>query len=246
MKLPQTWSEFGFAVEFTGDQSPTLRLQDGESMHHSGGAAAETELIYGRVIQQVYAKILKPHFTSVGLGLGYVELIVARESLRNQNLSFSMESFEIVPELRELFLTWLRDETLGAEIQSTYDLVLKFVLKDSTLPAADLKRLLIEKHLANEFRIAGALTPQTNLTSPSHALIFDAFSAKTNPDLWSDDFLVNFFKSAMAPDALISTYACRANLKAALRAANFEVHIREGFQGKRNSTLGFRGILGVE
>ena len=115
MNTPQTWSAIGFEVEITGDGSPTLRLMPGECMHHSGGAAEETELIYGRVIRKSFEVIPKPHFLSVGLGLGYVEMTIAREALLKQNFNFTLESFELVPELRDYLKQWL----IEGEVNST-------------------------------------------------------------------------------------------------------------------------------
>ena len=86
MKL---WRDIGFEIEITGDGSPSLRLLEsvdpakdkGESMHHSGGACAETLLIYGQPIALTLQKVEKAHFLIVGLGLGYIELTIAREAL---------------------------------------------------------------------------------------------------------------------------------------------------------------------
>jgi tRNA U34 5-methylaminomethyl-2-thiouridine-forming methyltransferase MnmC len=77
----------------------------------------------------------------------------------------------------------------------------------------------------------------------THCLLFDAFSAKTSPDLWTEEFLVEFFNKATAGDALISTYASRTALKNALKRAGFLVEVREGFKGKRNSTLASKGLF---
>lgn len=243
MRMPTAWSEIGFEVEITGDGSPSLRMHQGESMHHSGGAAAETELIYGKVIRNCFSRILEPHFLSVGLGLGYVELVVAREALLGNNLSFTLESYEIIPELKSFFVKWLRNEPLPEEICRTYDDVSGYILKNTGLDIKDLKTLLVKKYDSEEWLLHGALGPAFLVQRRAHALLFDAFSSKTNPELWGEDFLTDFFDRGMSADSLVSTYACRGSLKRALARALFKVEIREGFQGKRNSTLGYRGLF---
>ena len=252
MKLPETWSEIGFEVEITGDGSPSLRLlqaiddktEKGESMHHSGGAAEETELIYGRVIHECFNHTPEPHFLSVGLGLGYVELTIAREALLKRNLNFSIESFELVPELKFLFQAWLKGESLSSEIQNVYDLMAQSVLKTHFLELKNLKSLLNEKQAQQRWRLQGPLLAQSPFLSLAHGILFDAFSSKTSPDLWTEEFLVDFFTRASANDSVISTYACRGTLKRALKQSAFAVQIREGFKGKRNSTLAWRlGVL---
>lgn len=250
-EAPKTWAGIGFEVEVTGDGSPSLRLllrkdQEGlrgESMHHSGGAAEETELIYGRVIRRCFEHLPSPHFMSVGLGLGYIELCVAREALLNASTSFTLASFELVPELKDYFLRWLKGDLLSAEISGTYDQVLQFVLKEAPHLAAEVKALLCQKQEQGSWRLYGALEEETVFEHKAHGVLFDAFSAKTTPALWTEEFLTSFFKRATATDAMLSTYASRTSLKKALKAAGFTVEIREGFKGKRNSTLGTKGVF---
>ena len=251
MNTPQTWFELGFEVEITGDGSPSLRLlqgptpdrEKGESMHHSGGAAEETQLIYSQVIHHCFEQIPSPHFISVGLGLGYVELSIARESMTIGSAEFTLESFELIPELREYFQQWLRDAALPADIQAVYDQVLKYVLKDSTVNAEKLKKLLCEKLENQSVILREALTEICEFQQKAQCLLFDAFSAKTSPALWDEAFLVEFFNKSMAQDSLVSTYASRTSLKRALQATGFLVEVREGFKGKRHSTLARRGLF---
>lgn len=247
MNTPQSWHEIGFEVEITGDGSPSLRLcqgQDkGEAMHHSGGAAEETELIYGRIIHRCFESIDRPHFISVGLGLGYVELTVAREALLKNNSSFSMDSFELVPELRESFKSWLKGERLSEEVGDVYTQVLKYILKETSLSPEDVKKFLYGKYQSQHWALQGPLDHKSTFISKAHGVLFDAFSAKTTPELWSEEFLVDFFKKTTAENSLVSTYASRATLKRALKAADFLVETREGFKGKRNSTLGLKGLF---
>lgn len=251
-KTQQRWSNIGFEVEITGDGSPSLRLlkpvfldaEKGESMHHSGGAAAETELIYGQVLKRCFQEILAPHFLSVGLGLGYVELVTAREALLKKNFQFSMESFELVPELKQWFISWLQGQSLSTEVQDVYDSVLKFVLQSTPeVKPLELKALLCEKLENKDWNLQGPLTGAFQLLAPSHGLLFDAFSAKTTPEIWTEDFLVDFFTQATAADAMVATYACRGSLKRALMRAGFEIEVRPGFQGKRNSTRAYKGVF---
>ncbi|RYZ67769.1 MAG: hypothetical protein EOP09_10490 [Proteobacteria bacterium] len=54
---------------------------------------------------------------------------------------------------------------------------------------------------------------------------------------------MQFFTNAVAPDGMVSTYACRMSLKRALERCNFAIRVRAGFKSKRNSTLGVRGVF---
>ncbi|UXR63552.1 MnmC family methyltransferase [Bdellovibrio bacteriovorus] len=250
----KSWVDIGFEIEITGDQSPSLRLLEsidgatdrGESMHHSGGACAETLMIYGEPIGKVFQKIQKPHFLVVGLGLGYIELVIAREALlaeKDPQDVGLITSYESVPELREFFFHWLEDrkDLLHEEVWNTYDLVLEHVLRGTELSPGKLK-FFLRQHFKNVSDIHAALNADVVLPSRYHCILYDAFSSKTSPHLWEEEFLNYILKTGTFANSLLSTYACKGTLKRALKQQGFEVILREGFQGKRNSTLGLKNL----
>lgn len=248
----KSWSDIGFEIEITGDQSPSLRLLSsvdptkyrGESMHHSGGACAETLLIYGKPIRQVLEEVENPHFLIVGLGLGYIELVIAREALllgKNSAQVGLITSYESVSELKEFFFKWLHDkkEELLDEVWNIYESVISNLIRETSLQSEDLKSFL-RSHFKNLSDIQSALDVDVKLPSRYHCILYDAFSSKTSPFLWEEEFLVHLLHEGSAYSCILSTYACKGSLKRALRNEGFEVVVREGFQGKRNSTLGIR------
>lgn len=250
----KTWNDIGFEIEITGDGSPSLRLlqsvdvtkEKGESMHHSGGACSETLMIYGEPIGRVFEKVQKPHFLVVGLGLGYIEMVIAREALK-RGKSFSdvglITSYESVPELREFFFQWLhgREDLLNPEVVATYESVLNHVLGGTSLTGSDVKHFL-KQHFKTLPDISGPLSSDVQLVSKYHCVLYDAFSSKTSPHLWEEDFLNHLLQTGTNSQSLLTTYACKGSLKRALKSQGFEIVLREGFQGKRNSTLGLRNI----
>lgn len=250
MNTPQSWSDIGFEVEITEDGSPSLRqlsertdATPGESMHHSGGAAAETELIYGRPIAECFQHISAPHFISVGLGLGYVEFVIAREALLAKSFEVSLESWESVQGLKDFLLAWLNNEPQPQEIKKVYDEVARFVLNGQPISIPELKAFLLQRLQAQSWTLQGALASEAQITRKAHGILFDAFSAKTTPELWTEEFLIRFFQQALQADSFFSTYASRTSLKKALKECSILFVVREGFKGKRNSTLAFQGRL---
>lgn len=248
----KSWQDIGFEIEITGDESPSLRLLSsvdpskyrGESMHHSGGACAETNLIYGEPIRTVLKETQQPRFLVVGLGLGYIELSIAREALlaglKPEAVSL-ITSYESVPELREFFFLWIHNQgPLHPEVQKTYDDVLRFLLVGTDLTEVAVKNFLAE-HFKTVSDLSGALHADISFSSQYECILYDAFSSKTSPFLWEEDFLNRMLAQTAAEKCLFSTYACRGSLKRSLKNLNFDVVVREGFQGKRNSTLGVRG-----
>ncbi len=236
----QRWEDIGFRIEITQDQSPSLRMlqsvtdkyQDGEAMHHSGGAAAETDLIYGTCIREVLQAIPQPHFVIVGLGLGYIEMFIAKEALLHKASVGEIQSFESVPELRDFFWRWIHDLDLAPELQKVYDEVLHYVLNGAPVSREAVKAFL-QVQFPRRDSFLGSLTTETTFKVKSHGLLYDAFSSKTTPTLWEEDFLMNFLQTAASDKAWLATYACKGSLKRALRRSGFQLDVLLGFQNKR-------------
>lgn len=249
MQKESTWKDYNWLPETTADGSPTLRFsEEGERMHHSGGAASETEMIYRPVIDILRQQNQPLRFVSVGLGLGYVETLLAREFLVHGFALQSIESFEVQPELREFWKKWIFQEPLPETIQHTYQTVAQAVLAQqagSKISVVDLQ-IRLQKWiqagiLQLKFSFDGDFI-KTTAKNSIHGFFYDAFSRKTNQQLWEEEFLKNLFAETASENCVVSTYACLGPLKRALIEKNFSVLRRKGFQGKRNSTLAARGV----
>ncbi len=220
-----------FSVILTGDGSPSLR-GDSEPMHHLGGAYSETQYIYGEALRRLllWSELKKWRVLVVGLGLGYIELMAMAEALKNDK-PVQILSYEVMPELVEAFLGWLQ----GKESEPVYDRLYEFYLKD--YPGLNLKAALLTAYESGLWQIRGALNPESLPNEPYQCLLFDAFSGKSTPDLWTEDFLKQFLKQTVCDQAIFSTYACTGTLRRTLQEAHFKVEKRVGFLGKRNSTI---------
>ncbi len=249
------WKEIGFSVEETQDGSPTLRLlpasqspeERPESMHHSGGAYSESVYIYGEIINDAMKKLSSQKeplsILSLGLGLGYNELLVASLSIQNGiEKNFRLQSYEIVPELISSFLAFCHGEILAPEVMQTYQKMMAFYEKNFRLSTAEILKALIQAWDDGRWEIDKDFSVISEKES-CHVLLYDAFSGKTNQNLWTEEFLTQKLMMCSAPDALFGTYACRASLKQALKNCNYEIHVRDGFLGKRNSTQARRGLF---
>lgn len=251
----KNWNDIGFTIEMTKDGSPSLRLlkslnpefEQGEAMHHSGGAVSETQLIYGQIIQLTFEKILneKPRFLIVGLGLGYIELFVAAYSWIYGKKIGKLTSYESVPELAASFIQWIQDDPEQAEIiRNTYNQVWESIQTQlpKLTPLAEVKATL-KTAFMDEGAICGAIDPETVFTENAHCILYDAFSSKTSPHLWEEAFLSRFLEQAALQNCIFGTYSAKGTLKRALRASGFQLEKRDGFKSKRGSTRAFRGTF---
>ena len=228
-----------YELVLTEDGSPTFRdlgSETQETMHHRGGAYSETQLIYGNPLRACLQAGLSSA-VSVGLGLGYNEILVATEALKNQIpvAEFRLLSFESEKPLRDSFVGWV-----GGQKNSVYDQIAGLFEYDISKiqnwlhEALEQKTWILEESLNAE-----------RLSQPSEqyaCLFYDAFSSKTSPDLWSEEFLNLFFAKFCAPTSVVSTYACTGALKRSLKEQNFELLLKPGFNGKRLRTTGIRGF----
>ncbi len=238
------WQSHGYNLLKTEDQSPSLqstRSEASESMHHRGGAFTETQLIYGEPLRQTLNQKGR-RVLSVGLGLGYNEILVAYEALKNKisPFEFQLLSFESENFLSESFLDWCSSRSSA----SIYNEIFHFFSGTQSgrpeIANSEVRTWLRNAFESGHWKLEKALTADQFFLQSYDCIFYDAFSSKTSPQLWEQEFLTKFLQKAASKNCQFTTYACTGGLKRALKAAGFEVILREGFQSKRNSTLGLR------
>jgi tRNA U34 5-methylaminomethyl-2-thiouridine-forming methyltransferase MnmC len=235
-----------YTFQATEDGSFTLRLivadDATEAMHSMRGAFSETSYIYGEAMRTALSSGSQFNVLSMGLGLGYVEILAAGLWLAaNTKAPLAGESFEIVEDLRDYFLGWLTGDDCPGDFAKVYDDILKRTAKETGAVASEIKVALAKAVDNGNWKIRAALEPSTQFSRHFSVVCFDAFSSKSTPDLWTEDFLNAFLEKACADSCVLSTYACTGSLKRALRHQGFAVTIREGFSSKRDSTFARRG-----
>jgi hypothetical protein len=172
----------------------------------------------------------------VGLGLGYIEMAWAQAVLTQERRGASFDSFEVVDELKIYFTNWA--EGLEAN-SSVYDLVATKL--NPEIKISDVQKT-IQLHLAGDSFIYGDL--QKNLNQQKWNIIcYDAFSQKTSHPLWQKEFLQSFIQNHADEDCVFTTYACTGVLRKVLIENGFHFIKRQGFGGKRESSLAYRGVF---
>jgi hypothetical protein len=231
-------------VYWTADGSPTLivKTEDGyqEKMHHSGGAWTETLYIYHPVLKAV-SGLSEAHLLSLGLGLGYNELMsCAHELTQKGNTRFILHSFELLDELREDFSIFLREGSspLYGEF---YRKILSLIAEEFHLEPESLRTFAAKKLKEESLLLLGPFPESLPKDFRYHGFFYDAFSNKMDPHLWTEEFLQTTLDRISANDCILSTYAATGALKRSLRALGFTKILRPGFAGKRDSSLYVRG-----
>lgn len=236
------FQEIGFEIEKTKDESPTLRLingteRGGESMHHTGGALSETCLIYGQALTHGFKLNPNPIIISLGLGLGYVEVLAAAHSLLHNSSSFEILSYESVPGLRKLFQDFYLEEKKSA----TYQWILEGMARLYELDPLKLRHQIRNALQENRLKLCGDFTRERENLKSFDVFCYDAYSKKTSPELWDEISMSELFSRGSAKSC-VSSYASNGVLKRALAQAGYQVEVLEGFQGKRNRTWAYRSL----
>lgn len=230
-----------FEIITTADGSPTARFGDNETMHSLRGAFSETVYIYGTALQRASLALsgATPRTLSLGLGLGYVEMLASAYAAKNDQTPKG-ESFELVDELTDSFQAWVFQKAEKLVPHSLYDDVVKRTSESAGVSVDAIRKGLMTSLENGDWILRPAMTLETVFSQKFSCVAFDAFSSKSTPELWSREFLDRFLKTACEKTCVLSTYACTGHLKRALVDAGFTLEIREGYASKRDSTLAHR------
>ena len=244
---------FTYEIVITGDSSPSLVMTDltalemhqAETMHSRHGALTESLYIYFENMNCAFEKKWPLRVLSVGLGLGYNEALLAALALQ-KGLSareVSLCSYEKVDEIRNQYLAWLTNSSAIPFWSTAFSHVTSVIETHFHLPEDSLRSFLKELFHAEQFIIKSDLLTEdwAHFSKPFSSILFDAFSKKSTPDLWDENFLNLFLAKAAGPQCLLSTYAATGALNRSLRKNGFQLVERKGFVHKRESTWALRG-----
>ncbi len=243
----------------TEDGSPTLRDwgkdggNTGESMHHSAGAFSESLYVYLPALQRFRSLNLTatPSVCVVGLGLGYLELLIAAYFLsKNQNTPprLRLTSHESRGDLRRAFLEWVLDRQPKAKptpsvlsnAGEAYEHIQKKMAQHFQLEPNTLRLALKQWSEQGRWELRAALNSTNMRPERHHVILFDAYSSASSPTLWKRSFFDALLAQQAAETCVFATYASRTILKHSLRTHGFCLEKRKGFQGKRECTLAIR------
>lgn len=232
----------------TRDASTSISIQDPNSafatelMHSVQGAFSETVYLYEPVIEYALKNHINPHFLSIGLGAGYIEVMICAYIMKNAPHlipNLKVYSFEKEPELRDFFQSYFADKEIPPLFYACYTDVLQLNAQKYNLDAHTLKKQMHQLLEEQKIQMESEFSLTTTLPTPVAGVFFDAFSANTSPELWTEELLEHVFQQC-APTASFATYAARASLKNKMKEHNFQFYKKIGFGGKKESTFGKR------
>lgn len=234
----------------TSDDSLSLKLKkcekESELMHSTGGAFSETIYVYSPVVEFIINHKLDPIFISIGLGVGYIEIMIVAflmaksPHLLKSNL-FCIQSFESENIFIKFFKGYFLEENVPDSFRICYDKMLDLNSKHFLVAKEALKSEIRKIILNSKIIFHKEFLEDSKMKYPAHGIFFDAFSAQSSPDLWEDRVLKNVFHGQnCSPIASFATYASRTILKRILKENCFILKKKKGFLGKRECILAER------
>lgn len=205
----------------TGDGSKTIQIEDWDEQYHSKhGAIQEAYHVFIdhglRLFKDTHIKILEIGF---GTGLNALITLLEGEKLGLQLDYVGVEAFPVSEEeVSQL-------DYCGQLNASGYN---EMFMKMHNVPweeSSEIKEgFNLEKQLKDFKSING-----TNLFN---LIYFDAFGARVQPELWTEEVFLKMYK-AMMIDGVLVTYSAKGSVRRALQAVGFTVERLPGPPGKR-------------
>lgn len=177
--------------------------------------------------------------TGFGLGINFLTMWQAWREDPERSSRLHMVSIEAHPfEVAQLAYWWRR--CLPDSLQSlAVELAAKWPLLLPGLHRLEFDHGAVTLTLA--FGKAHAVLPQLQLAAD--AFFLDGFAPQRNPEMWSDDIMMQLAELGAA-NATAATWATAGAMRHGLRAAGFVVAKRPGFGPKREMTVATLPLAG--
>jgi len=205
----------------TADGSTTIQIEDWNEQYHSlHGAIQEAKHVFIKHglhhIDKNQLSILEIGF---GTGLNAFITLLGAEKLQKHIDYIGVEAYPVSSE-EIVALNYVQQ--LQAESHS------EFFQQMHTIPWEK------EKAITSHFTLTKQQKLFTEITDKAafDLIYFDAFGARVQPELWTEDIFKIMFE-ALKPNGILVTYAAKGSVRRAMLSVGFTVEKLQGPPGKR-------------
>lgn len=205
----------------TGDGSKTIQIEDWNEQYHSKhGAVQEAYHVFIehglRLFNNRFITILE-----VGFGTGLNALITLLEAAKQQ-LTVDYIGVEAFPVSVDEICVLDYCRQLGADnVEASFNKMHSSNWEEEVAITPDFSLLKQKK----DFR----QIDEENLVD---LVYFDAFGARVQPDLWTEE-IFSIMHNALKQEGVLVTYAAKGSVRRAMQAVGFTVERLPGPPGKR-------------
>src|SRR5690606_10728233 len=125
---------------------------------------------------------------SIGLGLGYNELLAVTEALRQPSRDFQIWSFESDEDLRNCFASWLSGSS--SPLNDVYEEILSGIERKLEVETRKIREATALALADGRLQLLSAFPEAARSVHDARVIFYDAFSSKMSPELWREDTLV--------------------------------------------------------
>lgn len=216
----------------TGDGSVTIHLSQWDEQYHSKhGAIQEAQHVFIKMGLEYWLglnKENKPAILEIGFGTGLNAFITFLEAQKLQ-LKLNYTGVEAYPvsaaEIKDLNYT----KMLSAENQADSFLRMHEILWNEKVDISEYFQLEKQQKRFEEI----------NDINKYDLVFFDAFGARVQPELWTEEIFAKMFK-AMKNNSVLVTYSAKGSVRRAMQTAGFIVERLPGPPGKREMLRAFK------
>ncbi len=205
----------------TADGSTTIQLEDwGEQYHSLHGAIQEAYHVFiSHGLEEFRSKDVA--LLEIGFGTGLNALITLIEA-HKMGISINYTGVEKYPVAQEEISQLNYLEMLGAQDYSDAFENMHKTEWEEVIPLDSSFSLLKQQ---KDFR-------EIKDIDRYNLIYFDAFGARVQPELWSEEIFLKMFK-ALKPGGILVTYSAKGSVRRAMESAGFRAERLPGPPGKR-------------
>jgi tRNA U34 5-methylaminomethyl-2-thiouridine-forming methyltransferase MnmC len=205
-------------VYLTADGSKTIYTERfGEHYHSTFGAVNESEHVFIRAGYLAAAAVNSVSVLEVGFGTGLNAWLTLHEAHNLQRRTY-YEAIELYP-VDAATISEFSNESFFRSLH----------IAAWEIPAEITAIFTLLKRKSDLL--------QTTFTRKFDIVYFDAFSPAVQPEMWSDDIFAKLY-AAMNPDAILTTYCAKGDVRRTMQKAGFAVERLPGPAGKREMLRG--------
>lgn len=208
-------------IIITKDGSKTIQITDWNEQYHSTHGAIQEA--YHVFIRMGLDEVDQPHvdLLEIGFGTGLNALITYHET-KETGKTVHYTGIEAFPVKEE---EWQQLDYPGAlenpELNAPFELMHRSSWEQGSQLAEHFSLLKLQR----DFR-------ELDFTTDFDLVYFDAFGARVQPELWTEQVFEIMYK-ALRPGGILVTYAAKGSVRRAMQAVGFTVERLPGPPGKR-------------
>ena len=212
----------------TGDGSKTIQIEDWDEQYHSKhGAIQEAYHVFIEHGLRLF-KNDQIHILEIGFGTGLNAFITFLEG-QKQQLKIDYVGVEAFPVLMDEVNALDYCAQLNA---NNHRQVFKKMHQSPWEVSASISEDFSLLKQKKDFR-------EVNDANLFNLVYFDAFGARVQPELWTEEIFEKMFKT-LKKEGVLVTYAAKGSVRRALQAVGFTVERLPGPPGKREMLRGVK------